>query len=230
LERPPGFCYREGVKSARTIAVADHLWEVLERMAEEMGVERDALVNQAVHVFARLHGYVVPGTVSRAPRPAAPTVAAPAAPAPAAAAPPPAVRAAEPPTAPAGPVPPPPPASALRPERVAAQEQVLAAAARLERDLRGPARLVVVREDGTEVPVAKDRFVVGRGRHCDLVVDSPKVSREHAAIGRDGDAWFVEDLGSSNGTWLRRERITRRRIEDGDEYFVSAEKLRCVLK
>jgi len=111
---------------------------------------------------------------------------------------------------------------------------VLEAAARLERDLRappaGPARLVVVREDGTEAPVSKDRFVVGRGRHCDLVVESPKVSREHAAIVREGDGWFIEDLGSSNGTWLRRERITRRRIEDGDEYFVSAERLRCALR
>ena len=108
---------------------------------------------------------------------------------------------------------------------------MLEAAARLERDLHAaPASLVVVREDGTEAPVSKDRFVVGRGRHCDLVVESPKVSREHAAIVHEGDGWFIEDLGSSNGTWLRRERITRRRIEDGDEYFVSAERLRCALR
>jgi pSer/pThr/pTyr-binding forkhead associated (FHA) protein len=124
----------------------------------------------------------------------------------------------------------PPPPAAVHPDRAAAQEQVLAAAARLERDLRGPGRLVIVREDGSEVAVAKDRFLVGRGRHCDLVVDSPKVSREHAAFVREGDAWFIEDLGSSNGTWLRGERITKRRIEDGDEYFVSAERLRSLLK
>ena len=175
------------MKSVRSIAVADHLWDALGTMAEEMGADRDALVNQAIHVFARLNGYVVPGAIAAAPR--------------------------APATVPA------------------AQEQVLEAAARLERDLHAaPAKLVVVREDGTEAPVSKDRFVVGRGRHCDLVVESPKVSREHAAIVREGDGWFIEDLGSSNGTWLRRERITRRRIEDGDEYFVSAERLRCALR
>jgi hypothetical protein len=194
------------VKTVRSVAVADHLWDALGRMAEEMGGDRDALLNQAIHVFARLNGYVVPGAVASAAR--APATA----PAPV--------------TAPSAPPP--------RPERAAAQEQVLEAAARLERDLHtppaDPARLVVVREDGTEAAISKDRFVVGRGRHCDLVVDSPKVSREHAAIVREGEGWFIEDLGSSNGTWLRRERITRRRVEDGDEYFISAERLRCALR
>jgi hypothetical protein len=195
------------VKNVRSVAIADHLWDALGRMAEEMGGDRDALLNQAIHVFARLNGYVVPGAVAasaaRAHAPAPVPVTAP-------------------------PAPPP------RPERAAAQEQVLEAAARLERDLHAPsagaARLVVVREDGTEEAISKERFIVGRGRHCDLVVDSPKVSREHAAIVREGDGWFIEDLGSSNGTWLRRERITRRRVEDGDEYFISAERLRCALR
>ena len=51
-----------------------------------------------------------------------------------------------------------------------------------------------------------------------------------AAIFRDGSSWFIEDLGSSNGTWHRRERIDRRRIADGDEFFVCSEKIRCVLR
>ena len=90
--------------------------------------------------------------------------------------------------------------------------------------------LVVVREDGTTLEVAKERFLIGRGRHCDLVIDSAKISREHAAIFRDGAGWSIEDLGSSNGTWHRRERIDRRRIQDGDEFFVCSEKIRCVLR
>jgi hypothetical protein len=183
------------VSTPREIAVADHLWEALGRLAEEMGVDRDALVNQALHALARANGYVVPGAGAR-------VVA-------------------------------PPPA----PGRGAVAARVLETAERLERAMEAPPpvpgaalpALALVRDDGAEERVLRDRFVVGRGRHCDLVVDSAKVSREHAAVVREGDGWYIEDLGSSNGTWFRSERITRRRIGDGDEYFVSGERLRCVL-
>ena len=76
----------------------------------------------------------------------------------------------------------------------------------------------------------KERFVIGRGRHCDLVVDSAKVSREHAVLVRDESGWLLEDLQSANGTWYRGERIERRRIEDGDELFVCSERIRCLLR
>jgi len=192
------------VRSTRQVQVADHLWEALGRMAEEMGSDRDALLNQAVHVFARLNGFVVPGTSTRGD----PTV-----------------------DEEGPPVP-------RLPERRAVAEQVLETAARLERAMLAPppvpvtgtATLVLVREDGTEEVVAKERYVIGRGRHCDLVIDSGKVSREHAALVREAGGWFVEDLGSSNGTWFRKERIDRRRIEDGDEVFVCSERLRFALR
>jgi FHA domain len=93
-----------------------------------------------------------------------------------------------------------------------------------------PAQLVLLC-DGRELDrVAKDRFLIGRGKHCDLVIHSGKVSREHAAILREGRAWFIEDLGSSNGTWFDAHRITRRQIHDGDEYFISSEKLSCTFR
>jgi FHA domain len=199
------------VKTTRQIAIADHLWEAFERIAREMGSERDVLVNQAMHVFARLNGFVVPGG----------------------------------PTFPGGPtedgdepVLPPPPLP-----RRAAAAKVLEEAERLEQGIHEPtpveleipgpsaaSGLLLMREDGTPLEVAKDRFVIGRGRHCDLVIDSAKVSREHAVIVREGDGWFIEDLGSSNGTWHHRERVTKKRIADGDEYFICSEKIRCVLR
>jgi hypothetical protein len=200
------------VKTTRRIEIADHLWDAFGRMAEEMGSERDVLVNQAMHAFARRNGFVMPGAPERAraagvpPLPRVPAASAPLA------------------APPAGPNP--------------AVGEVLEAAARLEQAIAEPTPveaqravgLVVVREDGTTLDVGKDRFLIGRGRHCDLVIDSAKISREHAAIVRDGAGWAIEDLGSSNGTWHRRERIDRRRIADGDEFFVCSEKIRCVLR
>ncbi len=204
------------MKTPRQIAIADHLWEAFGRIAEQMGSDRDALVNQAMHVFARLNGFEIPGAsephadVTPRPPPAAPT----------------------PPT--------PHPPAVPEPDRQAVAERVLETAARLERDVAEPTpspapasgkrTLVLLREDGTEAEVGKERFLIGRGKHCDVVVDSGKVSREHAAVFREDGAWFIEDLGSSNGTWFRRERIGRRRIEDGDEYFICSERIRCALR
>jgi hypothetical protein len=203
------------VKTTRRIEIADHLWEAFARMAEEMGSDRDLLVNQAMHAFARQAGFVVPGGPDGAK---------------------PAGAAAAKGTPPAVAIPPAIPAASAAPNP--AIGQVLAAAARLEQAIAEPTPvepqravgLVVVREDGTTLDVAKDRFLIGRGRHCDLVIDSPKISREHAAIARDGAGWIIEDLGSSNGTWHRRERIARRRVADGDEFFVCSEKITCVLR
>ena len=104
-----------------------------------------------------------------------------------------------------------------------AQEAVQAAAA--------GRTIVLLAGDAEEIGrVQKDRFLIGRGKHCDLVINSGKVSREHAAIVREGDAWFIEDLGSSNGTWFEKRRLTRRQIQDGDEYYVCAEKLTCAFR
>ncbi len=88
--------------------------------------------------------------------------------------------------------------------------------------------ILVISSDGRELDrVVKERFLIGRGKHCDLIINSGKVSREHAAITREGTAYFIEDLGSSNGTWFDKRRITKRQIEAGDDYYICAEKLSC---
>lgn len=93
----------------------------------------------------------------------------------------------------------------------------------------GPA-LYLMAEGGELDRIAKDRFVIGRGKHCDFVINSGKVSREHAVILRDGNEFFIEDLGSSNGTWFNKQRIKRRKVEDGDEYFICSEKVKLVFR
>jgi hypothetical protein len=97
-------------------------------------------------------------------------------------------------------------------------------------DAGGAPALYMMLEGGELDRIAKERFVIGRGKHCDFVINSGKVSREHAVIVRDAGEFFLEDLGSSNGTWFNKQRIKRRKIEDGDEYFICSEKVKFVYR
>lgn len=91
-------------------------------------------------------------------------------------------------------------------------------------------KLYLVGQHGELGRVDKSRYIIGRGKHCDLVIHSGKVSREHAAIVQDAGKFVIEDLGSSNGTWFQKKRISRHKIVDGDEFYICSEKIKCVLK
>ncbi|HEU4490045.1 MAG TPA: FHA domain-containing protein [Jiangellales bacterium] len=84
--------------------------------------------------------------------------------------------------------------------------------ARQPRPTKGaPTRVVVV--DGpaknTAVALGEAPITVGRSPDCTLPVDDEYVSTRHARlVPRDGQ-WWVEDLGSTNGTYIGKERITR---------------------
>lgn len=60
-------------------------------------------------------------------------------------------------------------------------------------------------------------FSIGRQASCTLVVLQPSVSRQHARIYCEDDVFHVEDLASSNGTYLNNNRIQSAVLADGDE-------------
>jgi hypothetical protein len=208
----------------RKVVVPDHVWEAFEAMARDMGNDRDSLISQAMFNFARLNGYLQPRP-SSAGQPAAADplddILGPAADA--------TIRPPEPAFAPAAGSPP----LQLGEQPEAFSEEDDRATRVRPRDtgasIAAGQELVLLGEDGSQRKVVKDRFVIGRGKHCDLVINSSKVSREHALIVREGDAHFIEDLDSSNGTWFDKARIRRRKIQDGDEYFICNERLKCQL-
>ncbi len=71
--------------------------------------------------------------------------------------------------------------------------------------------------EGLEVPVDREWMVIGRGRSADLVIAEPTISRSHAAVGYDGEGFFVQDLGSTNGTRVNGKREPQMRLSSGDE-------------
>jgi len=81
---------------------------------------------------------------------------------------------------------------------------------RTARSPRRAARLVVTQGPltGTIVPLAQSAVVVGRAPGCTLVLDDDYSSSRHARIFPQGGRWFVEDMGSTNGTFVGDERIT----------------------
>ncbi len=284
-------------KSRHPVVIADHLWELFEEIARSMGSDRDALINQAMFMFARANGFLDPyrgpasldlktnpvgygselGTTtpgfegssstpdelpSISPLPLRDAVSLP--------------QTGDAfallaehetnsspdehadvwPNGGERPLYPAPDSDEDAAHRKVA-ERVLQTAAELEQMIqsrsepptpsplagafaprengvatpsRGQPGLFIVSEDGQEGQVNGDRFLIGRGKHCDYVVGSGKVSREHAVIIREGPDYFIEDLGSSNGTWFNKQRIKRRKIADGDEYFVCSDKIKLVLR
>ena len=58
--------------------------------------------------------------------------------------------------------------------------------------------------------------VLGRGKDCDLCVDDERLSRQHCRIEPSPDGWLLIDLGSTNGTFAKSERINRRLLAHGD--------------
>jgi FHA domain len=85
---------------------------------------------------------------------------------------------------------------------------------------------VVIREGagaGSEHPVDGE-VILGREQgSADLVIDDPGVSRRHARVITDAGGLVVEDLGSSNGTYVNGERITGPvEVASGDELQVGA--------
>lgn len=71
--------------------------------------------------------------------------------------------------------------------------------------------------EGLEVPVDRDWVVIGRGRGADIVIAEPTMSRAHAAIGFDGERFFVQDLGSTNGTRVNGSVEQKASLKDGDD-------------
>lgn len=75
---------------------------------------------------------------------------------------------------------------------------------------KAPTRLVVTQGPltGTTLPLGPSAVIVGRSPSATLVLEDDYASGRHARFFPQDGAWWVEDLGSTNGTFVGRERVT----------------------
>lgn len=69
---------------------------------------------------------------------------------------------------------------------------------------------------GQEFPLAASPLLLGRAQEASVVLDDDYASGRHARLYPQGSQWFLEDLGSTNGTFVGDERLSRaQRIDPG---------------
>ncbi|HEX9840751.1 MAG TPA: FHA domain-containing protein [Anaerolineales bacterium] len=74
-----------------------------------------------------------------------------------------------------------------------------------------------------EFELTRSEIIIGRDSTVDVVVPSSAVSRRHARLMREGEGYMLEDLGSSNGTYLNGERLVEQRpLKSGDQIRLGA--------
>lgn len=97
----------------------------------------------------------------------------------------------------------------LKPERAGGGVASAPAPAKSSKKGKAPRKAVVIEGDklkGKSFDLAQE-LVIGRGDKCHLILDDSYVSQVHARIFPRGGGVVVEDLGSTNGTYLNRKRI-----------------------
>jgi hypothetical protein len=80
--------------------------------------------------------------------------------------------------------------------------------------------VAVLSWNGQRRVLDKKRSVLGRSRDVDVQIEDPNISRRHAEIVQEDSAYWLVDLGSTNGTEVDGRRVQRARLDDGSRFTV----------
>jgi hypothetical protein len=197
-------------KTVRAFQCRDYLYEIYDRLSDELECSVDYLINEAMREYARSRDQVVArlgaqqavasaaAAADRGAGPAQQQRSMPQARRAPLLAPTPSRR----PTAP-------PPLPGHRPSDAVSR------------------RVLVLEFKGQDFPVEKDEFIIGRGaKSADLAIRDGNISRRHAAVVFHDGVYFMKDLGSTNGIEFAGQRVESKRIEEGDVYRICDYELR----
>jgi predicted component of type VI protein secretion system len=90
---------------------------------------------------------------------------------------------------------------------------------------------LVLRQGGTivgEFPLIKPVVTIGRKTDNDLRIDNLAVSGHHARVVKAGERYVLEDLGSTNGTFIGSKRVKQHVLTDGMEFTIGKHSVRFV--
>lgn len=90
---------------------------------------------------------------------------------------------------------------------------------------------MIVSIDGVvikEVQLTKERTTLGRRPYNDVVIDNLAVSGEHAALQMNGSEVVLEDLNSTNGTYVNGKAVKKQSLQNGDTIEVGKYKIKYV--
>lgn len=67
-----------------------------------------------------------------------------------------------------------------------------------------------------------ERATIGRDESCNIFIDAGNVSRRHAELQLEGDSYVLKDMGSTNGTWMKGQRIDQHLLKDGESFQIGS--------
>src|SRR5213075_3320836 len=90
-------------------------------------------------------------------------------------------------------------------------------------------RFISGKYQGGEFPLRPNReIIIGRSSELDMVLVEDMVSRKHAKITTDDKAVTIQDLGSTNGTFVNGEKVRKVELKDGDRILIGTSIIKLV--
>ncbi len=111
-------------------------------------------------------------------------------------------------------------------EKAAATEEVSSSAppGSLSDDKKYSLEVLDGNEPGQIFPIEKPETIIGR-RGCDVNLDDPEISRQHVSTQVHGDGATLQDLGSTNGTYVQGARVMEAQLQDNSEFRLGTHQL-----